>query len=117
MVSGPTISGSGGGATSGQRDLKGRSLVDPCASRDAPTAVNLDQSLDDREPYPDASLGAIQCPLALREEVEDSRQKICRNTGAVIRDLNGNKVASCFRQHSYLAVIARVFRGIREHVR
>ena len=38
-----------------------------------PAPVQLDQLLHDGEPDPEATLGAIERPLGLREEVEDAR--------------------------------------------
>src|SRR5687768_300327 len=39
-------------------------------------AVELDQVPDQRQPDPQAALGAIEPPVCLREQIEDARQEL-----------------------------------------
>ena len=66
--------------------MTSRAPARPFAVAPDAAAMQLHQVLDQREPDAQAALRAVQRLVGLGEQVEDVRQEVRRDAGALVRD-------------------------------
>src|SRR5688572_24298329 len=99
-----------------QAHAEATAFADTLAGGFYPAAVHLSQPAHQRKSYPETALIASSAALAAREDLEQLRKLLRRNTVAAVADRDERCVAVATRGDLDLPALVRVLRGVVEQV-